>query len=384
MPRGPGTEYDKTKYSSKSEEMAAKFNEKINRENYESGFTGKNVHMSGTPKGIKTLKNWMVDTADELDIGTWDVFNTPNKFSSDIDVSSGYEGDWGNYGWWSPAGVDWDWENMRGDWEEEDVMTPRPAQLTLTKSGVEGQNYGLNTLGHETWHSDDIMFGQEDPKIFPEDRGLISIDDNEYSRNNLGLNHNLNMFGGPYGAQEWAAFKHSFDFLPDQWDVQKKRGGFAGQNNDVYVKSNQMRDALVQMYMNSENFQQLPEESRAPLALAMATALSSQEYDENLKYALHPIQWNEPVYENPHIDTRKVSFPYWDTHYSYLDHPDERTARFIGGAYGKGTDPDWAFGTKDSDEQYPSLKKALGKWKLAGRQNNSPTGQAALTELEWD
>ena len=73
MPRGAGYEYDETKYSSKSEEMAAKFNERINRENYESGFTGKNVRMSGTPKGIKTLKNWMTDAADELGISTRDV-----------------------------------------------------------------------------------------------------------------------------------------------------------------------------------------------------------------------------------------------------------------------------------------------------------------------
>jgi hypothetical protein len=143
-----------------------------------------------------------------------------------------------------------------------------------------------------------------------------------------------------------------------------------------------MRDSLVRMYMDSENFQQLPEESRGPLALAMATALSSQEYDENLKYVLHPTQWSVPVEGNPHIDSRKVSMPHEDTDYSYLDHPDERTARFIGGAFGKGTDPDWAFGTKDSDEQYPSLKKALGKWKTSTEKMTFPP--VATKPLEWE
>ena len=369
MPRGAGYKYDETKYSSKAEEMAAKFNGKINKENYESGFTGKNVHMSGTPKGIKTLKNWMTDAAGELGISTRDVFNTPNKFSSDIDVFAGNKGAPGNYGWYNPSGVDWDWENMRGNWEEEDVMTTRPAQLAITRDGVQGQNRGNNTLGHETWHSGDIMFNQQKPFDYygVGERDVDLSTGSEYSRENLGLNDNLNLFGGPNGAKEWSAFKHSFDFLPDQWSVQKKRGGFAGQNNDVYVKSNQMRDSLVRMYMDSENFQRLPEESRGPLALAMATALSSQEYDENLKFALHPTQWSVPVEGNPHIDKRKVSIPYEDTDYSYLDHPDERAARFIGGAYGKGTDPDWRYGTKDSDEQYPSLKEALGKWKTSGQ-----------------
>ena len=379
MPRGAGTEYDETKYPSKSEEMAARFNEKINRENYQSGFTDKNVNMSGTPQGIKTLKNWMTDAAGELGISTRDVFNTPNKFSSDIEVSAGNEGAYGNYGWYNPAGVDYDWERWMSDDSVttfDEISSPRPARLTLTKEGVRNQNRGNDTLGHETWHAGDIMFDQEEPSNYllasedtisaPGERGVDLSTDSEYSRENLGLNDNLNLFGGPNGAKEWSAFKHSFDFLPDQWSVQKKRGGFAGQNNDVYVKSNQMRDSLVRMYMDSENFQQLPEESRGPLALAMATALSSQEYDENLKYVLHPTQWSVPVEGNPHIDKRKVSIPYEDTDYSYLDHPDERAARFIGGAFGKGTGPDWLFGTKDSNEQYPSLKEALGKWKMSG------------------
>jgi len=262
--------------------------------------------------------------------------------------------------------------------------------MTLSDQGVMSQEgtYPFprdNVLGHERWHASDIAFKQEEPEDWLAPRGINLTTDDEYSRENLGLDDHLNMFGGEFGGAEFEALQRSWDRMPSQWTIDPKREGFAGQNNDVYIKDNQMRDALVQMYMNSENFKQLPEESRGPLALAMATALSSGEYDQNLgrdKVFSGGLFQPNPIMEptnftwhrgydagSPHTEypdmtfgSEQVQIPFEETHYSYLNHPDERTARFIGGAIGKGYDPNWRYGTKDSDEQYPELKKALGNW----------------------
>ena len=382
------------------EELISNFNDRINRENWESGFH-KNVYMTGSQQGIDTVRNWAGDVADALDIGIYDVFNTPNKFSSDIDIHAGGGEPWDPQGRYTPAGSEIDWEALEDpNIPDEDVPAHlRNQQLFLSEEGrrhqegyIDRNHLGrypkANILGHELWHSKDINFKQEKPEKFPfQNRGteldaeLWSGPTNWYDRDKLGLDEHLNAFGGWFGPDEWNALQRSWDRMPNQWTVDPKRSGYAGQNNDKYIKDDQMRDALVNMYLNSENFQHLPPESRGAIAEAMATALSSGEYEQNLgRDGLETIWYPEiPEREpgNPHPKMGKVEFmeermknpwygvwgsPTENTYLQYLNSPDERTSRFMEGFIGKGFDPDWRFGTKDSDEQRSEVQKALGNW----------------------
>jgi hypothetical protein len=385
MPRGAGTEYDETKYFSKSEELAEKFNRKVNEYNYANGITHKNVHMTGTPQGVKVARDWMENASEALGIPSYDLFNTPTKESSDIDLDVGREDSaWGSLGVYAPP--------YKSDGMVFEVSTPNnphlgnesyfeegyssPAYMGLSDEGAKRQsgyternpniffdNYTYpkdNVLGHELWHSNDVNFNEyvKDNPITKEefDSGFTSHSDYDL------LNQNLNKFGGPNGLKEFEALQRSWDRVPNQWTVNKKRKGFAGQNNDTYTKDNQMRDALTDMYMNTDNVKYgLPEESQYPLSLAMATALSSGAYDINMAQFATTPRYIEELggQRNPHVDFKNIKYEMGNP-FDYFNSPEERTARFIGPAIGTGYNNLDGFSKKDEDEQYPGIRTALG------------------------
>lgn len=362
MPKGAGTEYDETKYSSKAEELAANFNRKVNEYNYANGITHKNVHMTGTAQGVKVARDWMENASEALGIPSYDLFNTPTKESSDIDLDVGRKDSaWGNLGVYAPP---YDSDGMVIDYStpnnphlgnesyfEEGYSSP--AYMGLSDEGAKLQsgyternpniffdNYTYpkdNVLGHELWHSNDVNFGGEG-----------------YDLNNYGVNQG--------GQAEFEAMQRSWDRVPNQWSIQKKRQGFAGQNNDVYVKDNQMRNALTDMYMNTDNVKYgLPEESKYPLSLAMATALSSGAYDMDMAQFATTPKYIEELggQRNPHVDFKNIKYEMGNP-FDYFNSPEERTARFIGPAIGTGYNNLDGFSKKDEDEQYPGIRTALG------------------------
>ena len=362
MPRGAGTEYDDTKYSSKAEEMASKFTEKVNVENWNNGIA-RNVHMSGTKQGVEVARDWIEDASDSLGIEKYDLFNTPTKMSNDMDlfVGGAYATGAGNLGEYGPSqdssGMLLDYSTPNNPHLEEesyfDEGYSSPAYIGLSDEGVKYQsgyteqnpnvlleNYTYpkdNVLGHELWHSNDVDF--------------------------FGEGYDLNNYGAAQGGQaEFEAMQRSWDRVPNQWTVNKKRKGFAGQNNDTYTKDNQMRDALTNMYMNTEQVKYgLPEESQYPLSKAMATALSSGSYDMGMsKFATTPkYMVGLGGQRNPHVDFKNINYEMGNP-FDYFNKPEERTARFIGPSIGTGYNNLDDFSQKEQDEQYPGIRTALG------------------------
>ena len=428
-----------------SQLMAERFNESMRNIALSSGY-GQNVNfVESTPRSFKVFDNWAETASDELGIPKHMLFNKPNQYSSDLDVFLGGEGM--SAGWLRPRGDNWNaalglnkegialqtggnytYEGMP-DFSEDEVFFPERYTVKLPKS---------NVLGHELYHSLDVNFKDNSQYLYDEDGNFLG--DNDYfswdptqenpyphartegglTRFDTGLDNDLNAFGGPLGDKEFVALQRSWDRVPNQWTIENKRGGFAGQNNDVYVKDNQMRDALTDFYMNSENMQMINPESRPAIAKALATSMSSPDYDKYMnEQAGEDLESLEYKYDNLYEDGRENSYGYpqgyrtiFDllkrestdpfahnrvrfnslhanphepltidsdyakekmanagnvhdhTHMNYLNEPTERAARFFGPAFGDYFEntSETGFSLKDQKEQYPELKPALGKW----------------------
>jgi len=386
---------------------------------------GRHVNIiNSTPESLEEFSQWVKEASTELGIPPSMLFNTA-KSSNDISIDLNNEYYKGMLlGGYRPSEIE-NWEHGQGPRNEYTTQHSwiNPQELLFTEEGLsyqggpqpwaedimfqDGEWAGewdeikntyvyptkevirpyMNIFGHEVWHGLDSEF--KSGPVDPEEYGSGTEFDYD-------LDRNLNAFGGSRGAEEFEALQRSWDRMPNQWHA-------TGSNifgKTIFEKDNQMRDAMVNKYLNSENFQYLPESARGPLALALATAASSGDYEtrinnefgdrmvspiwedsyrppiqkimremregehppgigsdytgSNLKYL--NIDYNDPIVRDIMDNTR---FPNIDN-IRYENTMNERAARFIGPAIGTGYAPLSGFSMEDQIEQYPALKKALG------------------------